>query len=81
MQTTQPHSEDIEETVAAAYSVARASTSDHGSASELAACHLEQVLLRGCSAHLVAALRGIANEFSPTPLRTSEPSAATAGHD
>lgn len=80
MKTTQTDSEQIGETVAATHSVGNPSPPDRGTASDLAASRLEQVLLRGCSAHLVAALRGIADELSPTPVRATEPSVRTESH-
>ena len=69
MQTKQADSENLGAVVAAAYAVSSAITSDPGAASELAARHLERVLVRGCNARLVAALRGLARELTPTSAR------------
>ena len=78
MQTKQADSEKLGEVVAAAYAVSSAITSDRTTAAELAPRHLERVLDRGCNARLVAALRGLARELAPMPVRTVRPSARDA---
>ena len=55
--------------ITAAYEVSDAITSDRAMADELAARHLERVLVRGGNLRLVAALRDLARELAPARAR------------
>ena len=55
--------------ITAAYAVSGAITSDRATADELAARHLERVLVRGANLRLVAALRDLARELAPAGTR------------
>ena len=59
--------------IAAAYEMSSAVASDGATANELAARHLERVLARSANLRVVAALRGLARELTPTHARAAHP--------
>jgi len=62
-QRSQSETQQLGDAIVAAYEVSRTVTSDRGTAGELAARHLERVLVRGANARLVAVLRDLASEL------------------
>ena len=73
MHTEQSQSEtqQLGDAIVAAYEVSSTVTSNRGTASDLAARHLERVLVRGANVRLVAALRDLAGELAPPRARAS----------
>ena len=59
----------LEDVITAAYEVSDVITADRAMATELAARHLERVLVRGANLRLVAALRHLARELAPARVR------------
>ena len=72
---SQSKPQELGDAIVAAYEVSSAVTSSRGTASELAARHLERVLLRGANVRLVAALRDLASELALPRARASRPTA------
>lgn len=71
MQTKQGTSqtERLGDLVVAAYEISGAVASDRATADELAARHLERVLVRGPNVRLVVALKGLARELARASVR------------
>jgi len=72
MQTTQAlaQTEELVDVITAAYEVSDSVAPDQAITSELAARHLERVLVRGANLRLVAAMRQLAAELG-APTRAS----------
>ena len=67
--------QQLGDAIAAAYAVSTTVSSNSTTASELAARHLERVLVRGANVRVVAALRELASELAPARARASRPTA------
>ena len=77
MQTKQTHaaSQELGEAIAQAYDISRTVAADRSTANELAARHLERVLVRSANLRLVTALRDLASDLARPRARASRPTA------